>query len=167
MPRDKSATSTLGVRTMIVREATDKDIPQLVELRMRLFAEVGEILNPEAAPELRAATTEYFERAVETNQARSWIALVDGSVVATGTLAEFHRPPYLGNLSGREAYLMNMFTLPSFRRRGIADVIFKQVLAFAKAQGYGKVWLHASQDGRPLYERHGFAPNPSEMEWVP
>ncbi|MGZ4969669.1 MAG: GNAT family N-acetyltransferase [Methylobacter sp.] len=157
--------SKLSIKTMIVREATDKDIPQLVELRMRLFAELGEIPNPEAAPELRAATTEYFERTVETNQARSWVALVDDSIVAVGTLAEFQRPPYIGNLSGREAYLLNMFTLPSFRRRGIADLIFKHVLAFAKAQGYGKVWLHASPDGCSLYERHGFALNPSAMEW--
>jgi len=134
---------------------------------MRLFAEVGEIQHPGSAPGLRAATTKYFEQAIQADQAKSWVATAEGSVVACGTLAEFRRPPYPGNLSGTEAYLLNMYTLPSFRRRGMAREIVSQILAFAKAQGYGKVWLHASEDGRPLYERHGFAPNPSAMEWTP
>ncbi len=151
---------------MIVRIATPQDIPQLVELRMRLFAEVGGTQHPGADPELRAATTEYFAQASQTT--KSWIAIAEeGSVVACGTLAEFHRPPYPGNLAGTEAYLLNMYTLPAFRRKGMADEIVRQILAFAQAQGYGKVWLHASEDGRALYERHGFAPNPTAMEWVP
>lgn len=141
---------------MIVRIATPQDIPRLVELRMRLFAEVGEIQQPDAAPELRAATTQYFAQTSQT--AKSWVAIAEGSVVACGTLAEFHRPPYTGNLAGTEAYLLNMYTLPAFRRRGMADEIVRQILAFAQVQGYGKVWLHASEDGRPLHERHGFAP---------
>jgi GNAT superfamily N-acetyltransferase len=152
---------------VIVRIATPQDVPQLVELRMRLFAEVGGIQHPDADPALRAATAKYFEQAAFAPHMKSWVGLAEGATVACGTLAEFRRPPYPGNLSGTEAYLLNMYTLPPFRRQGLAGEILKQILLHAKAEGYGKLWLHASGNGRALYERHGFAPNPSEMERAP
>lgn len=151
---------------MIVRESTEQDISQLVELRMQLFVEMGDIEHTAAAPRLREATEAYFIEATQSDYTRSWIAFVNETVVATGTLTEFRRPPYLGNLAGREAYLLNMFTLPPYRRKGVARQLLNQITAFAKSQGYGKVWLHASQDGRILYEHFGFAPNPHEMEWI-
>lgn len=49
----------------------------------------------------------------------SWVATSDQCIVGTATLAEYRRPPYLGNLSGREAYLLNVFTVPAHRRQGI------------------------------------------------
>lgn len=152
---------------MIVREATSIDIPKLVELRMQLFTELGEIQSSTAAPELREATLHYFTDAIVTGQSMSWVAVSNGIVVASGTLATFYRPPYLGNLAGHEAYLLNIYTLPAYRRKLAATQILEQVVAYAKSVGFGKVWLHASPDGRAMYERFGFSQNPSEMEWMP
>ncbi len=157
----------MSAKTMIVREATRDDIVQLVDLRMLLFAEVGAIPAPESAPELRTATTEYFTKTTETGQTKSWIVDIGGKIIAVGSIAEFQRPPYPENISGREAYLLNMYTLPAQRRKGIANQIMAQILAFAKQRGYGKVWLHASPEGRSLYENYGFKQNLTEMEWEP
>jgi ribosomal protein S18 acetylase RimI-like enzyme len=79
----------------------------------------------------------------------------------------FVRPPYPGNLAGREAYLLNMYTLPDYRKQGIANALLDAMAAEAIARGFGKVWLHASEAGRPLYERIGFVANPAYMEWQP
>lgn len=150
---------------MLIREATLADIPQLVELRMQLFAEVGEISDSNVDPELRVATERFFMEAAENGQAKTWLAILDGITIASGTLAIFIRPPYPGNLAGQEAYLLNMYTLPAYRRKKAAKQILERMMSYARSQGFGKVWLHASVDGRPLYERFGFASNPSEMEW--
>jgi GNAT superfamily N-acetyltransferase len=152
---------------VIVREATVEDIQQLVELRMQLFAEMGKIGNAAELPELREATRRFFVDAAEDGSAWSWVAVEGVTLIATGTLVVFQRPPYLGNLLGREAYLLNMFTLPSYRGQGIAAQVLQKIMDFATTRGFGKVWLHASAAGRPLYERSGFAPNPAAMEWVP
>ncbi|WP_335182369.1 hypothetical protein [Nostoc sp.] len=37
----------------------------------------------------------------------AWVAEVDSQIVATSGLVFFQRPPYNGNLSGLEAYIMN------------------------------------------------------------
>jgi len=136
---------------MIIRQARAADIPAMVALRMELFCEVGELVTPQADPALWQATLDYFTRAMSEESALSWLAEADTQeggkqIVAAGTLALFERPPYPGNLAGMEGYLLNMYTRP---------------------QWLGKVWLHASEQGRPLYERIGFVANPAYLEWQP
>jgi GNAT superfamily N-acetyltransferase len=152
---------------MIVRQATQADIPVLVSLRMGLFCEVGELSDPLVDVDLWQATSAYFSTAQADGSARSWVAEVGEEVVASGTLALFVRPPYPGNLSGREAYLLNMYTLPAYRKQGMASALLNAMVAYACAEQLGKVWLHASDEGRPLYERVGFVANPAYLEWLP
>ncbi len=90
---------------MIIRQARAADIPALVELRMRLFCEVGELDHPQADPVLWQATADYFTRSMSEERALSWLAEADKQeggkqIVAAGTLALFVRPPYPGNLVG-------------------------------------------------------------------
>ena len=47
-------------------------------------------------------------------------------------------------------------TQPEFRNRGIARQIMLTILAWVKERGLRSVNLHASDEGRPLYERLGF-----------
>lgn len=152
---------------MIIRQATQADIPALVSLRMGLFCEVGELSDPLADLDLWQATSAYFSTTQADDSARSWVAEVGDEVVASGTLALFVRPPYPGNLSGREAYLLNMYTLPAYRKQGIASALLDAMVSHACAEQLGKVWLHASDEGRPLYERIGFVANPAYLEWLP
>ena len=152
---------------MIVREAKAADIPALVRLRMALFCELGELDEPLADGALWQATEAYFSAAARDGSARSWLVEVDGEAVACGTLALFVRPPYPGNLAGREAYLLNMYTLPAWRKRGMASALLDVMAAYAREQRLGKLWLHASEEGRPLYERLGFVANPACLEWYP
>lgn len=149
---------------MLIREALVADIPALVALRMQLFCEVGELATPEADPALWQATQAYFTQGMQAGSARSWVVEADDVLVACGTLALFVRPPYPGNLAGREAYVLNMYTQPAWRRRGLAGGLLDVMLTHAREQRLGKLWLHASDEGRPLYERLGFLGNPACLE---
>ncbi|MGY3901345.1 GNAT family N-acetyltransferase [Aeromonas lusitana] len=149
---------------MLIREALAADIPALVALRMQLFCEVGELATSEADPALWQATRDYFTQSMQEGSARSWVVEVDNALVACGTLALFVRPPYPGNLAGREAYVLNMYIRPAWRRRGLAGGLLDAMLAHAREQRLGKLWLHASDEGRPLYERLGFLGNPACLE---
>ena len=99
---------------MKIREANAEDIQQIVHLRMKLFVEVGAISHEDAAPELNATTLRYFQE--NTNVTKSWVAEYSSKIVAAGTLSLFFRPPYPENLLGKEGYLLNMYTLPEFRK---------------------------------------------------
>lgn len=150
---------------MKIREANAKDIKQIVQLRMKLFVEVGEISHEDASPELKATTLQYFQE--NMNVTKSWVAEYSGKIVAVGTLSLFFRPPYPGNLLGKEGYLLNMYTLPEYRKKRCGQGILENILAYARQAQLGKVWLHASTVGRPLYEKVGFVVNSTYLEWVP
>lgn len=148
----------------MVREALTADIPALVRLRMALFCELGELAQPDADPALWQATDAYFHRAQQEGSAHTWLVEEDGEPVACATLALFVRPPYPGNLAGREGYLLNLYTRPAWRKRGMARALLHAMVTYARAQRLGKLWLHASDQGRPLYEQFGFAGNPACLE---
>ncbi|MGY6037857.1 GNAT family N-acetyltransferase [Aeromonas sp. AE23HZ002T15] len=152
---------------MRVREAGLADIPALVALRLQLFCELGALATPEADPALWQATQAYFTQSMQEGSGRSWLVEVDGQPVACGTLAFFVRPPYPGNLSGREAYLLNMYTRPDWRNLGMASALLDAMASCARELQLGKLWLHASEEGRPLYERMGFVANPAYLELCP
>jgi len=150
-----------------LRRASASDTEALVELRMRMFEETA--LEVGTAPEqgLERATRDYFAQEPAKRLCESWVVEVEGTLVAAGTIALFRRPPYPGNLAGHEAYLFNMYTVPEHRRKGYARAIFESLMAFAREQGYGKVWLHSTHAGRQLYESSGFRSADTYLEWVP
>ncbi len=128
---------------MIIRQARGADILALVELRMRLFCEVGELATPQADPALWQATFDYFTRAAGDESAFSWLAEAakkggDPQIVAAGTLALFVRPPYPGNLAGVEGYLLNMYTLSEWRQQGLATALLDAITVYANERELGK-----------------------------
>jgi GNAT superfamily N-acetyltransferase len=108
----------------------------------------------------------YFADALPTGDFVAWIAEIDGKIVASSGLVLFRRPPHLENLSGVEAYIMNMYTMPEWRGKGLAKALLEQLICFAKTSNVRRIWLHATEVGRPLYEKFGFKPKSSEMELI-
>ena len=75
--------------------------------------------------------------------------------------------PTYHNPSGKKAYIMNMYTRPEYRRKGIAYRMLDLLVEDAKEKGIGFITLEATAAGRPLYERYGFTAMGSEMELLP
>jgi GNAT superfamily N-acetyltransferase len=59
--------------------------------------------------------------------------------------------------------ILNMYTEKEFRRRGIARQLMLVMMDWVRREGFPKVGLHASDEGRPLYESLGFEVS-NEME---
>ena len=57
---------------------------------------------------------------------------------------------------GHQAVIINVFTEPAWRRKGIAELLLKQIIQWSREQKLDRLVLHASQQGRSLYERLGF-----------
>jgi GNAT superfamily N-acetyltransferase len=49
-----------------------------------------------------------------------------------------------------------VYTEKPWRRRGVAALLMRHVLEWARTSEMETLVLHASEDGRPLYERLGF-----------
>jgi GNAT superfamily N-acetyltransferase len=57
---------------------------------------------------------------------------------------------------GRQGLIINVFTEPEWRRRGIAKLLMKEIIAWSHEKSLDDLVLHASDDGRALYEQLGF-----------
>jgi GNAT superfamily N-acetyltransferase len=151
-----------------LRKAGLEDMEALLSLRLALWKTVRGVdsLGPEE-PQLVEANRRYFQQAIPAGRFHAWLGVAGDAVVAGSGLVPFERPPAPGNPLGLEAYILNMYTLPAWRGQGIARALLMRLLAFSQELGVSKVWLHASAEGRPLYESVGFVPNDTRLEWVP
>ena len=64
----------------------------------------------------------------------------------------------------QKAYIMNMYTNPEYRRKGIAYKTLDLLVHEAKQKGVTSISLEATVLGRPLYEKYGFVKMNDEME---
>lgn len=71
-----------------------------------------------------------------------------------------------GYLSARpqRPYILNVYVAPDQRGQGIAQRLVRAILDHCKDEGWGYVWLHASEQGYPIYERMGF--NRTKEMWI-
>ncbi|GAB3519148.1 GNAT family N-acetyltransferase [Emticicia fontis] len=147
------------------RKATLADIPELARLRVEFLKEVQ---NPETylvnETQLNEILQEFFQQHIENDEIVAWIALADGEVVSTSGLCFSTIMPGFTLLDGRVAYIMNIYTLPDWRKKGIGRQVFHHILEAAKERNYKRVILHATEDGRPIYEKFGFKATNDEME---
>ena len=144
--------------------ATLDDVDELVRLRLDFLQEVGSLKDGVDVGELGAAMRDYFVRKLPSGEFLVWVAESEGEIVATSGVTIFERPPNGGNVAGLEAYLSNMYTLPSWRGKGIGTALIATVVAHLKATHVRRIWLHATDEGRPVYARAGFVPSETDME---
>lgn len=142
---------------------TRSHIEEFWALRRALLSELGELPGGGEAQTFEEASRVYFLSHIGRDLFCWGIPAEDG-LAACGSLCLFERLPYPGNPAGREGYLLNVYTRPEFRGKGYASRILEEMIRFAGKNGIGRLWLSASDMGRPLYRRAGFSDRGNEME---
>ena len=93
----------------------------------------------------------------------AYLAYDGGEVIANGGISFYGVMPTYHNPTGRKAYIMNMFTHPDYRRRGIARRMLDLLVGEARGRGVLELTLEATEAGRLFYEKYGFTPLETEM----
>lgn len=143
------------VQTITFREGSVSDIPEIARQRRRMCEDMN-YTDAEILSAMEAATADYLKKAIPEGSFRSWLAFDDGRVVAGGAVVIVPWPSHAYDLECRRATILNVYTEPDYRRRGIARQIMETMIAWCKRQGFARVTLHASEQGRHLYESLGF-----------
>ena len=142
-----------------IRQAAVADIPDLVRLRRMMFETMG-YDDPAQLNTSDAASESYFSAAIPAGSFRGWLAVTSKDItIGCGGVVIDRHPPGPSNLSGRIGYIMNLVTDPDYRRRGIARRMMQVMLEWLAEQNIGCMSLHATEVGRPLYEKLGFVAN--------
>jgi len=131
------------------------DIDRFIELRKEQLLEEG----AEAATDITAALLDFYTRHLTAETFVSWVVVVNGEIIATSGISFAEKPPYYGNPTGRIGILSSMYTVPSYRRKGIAKKLLEMAVNEAKKRGCAEIHITASDMGVPLYEDFGFKRN--------
>jgi GNAT superfamily N-acetyltransferase len=146
------------------RKADTKDVDNLVRLRVEFLREIGNLESSENDKVLEKALYEYLNKTIPCDEFVAWLALDSDKIVGTSGLSFYLVPPSYKNPSGKVAYIMNMYTVPQYRKQGVAKALFERTVDEAKSRGYKLISLHATEQGRPLYLKFGFKETYSEMD---
>lgn len=126
--------------------------------RCSMFFDMG--YRDEAALAAMKATSEpFFAKGLANGSYVGWLAENPlKQVIAGGGLIvfEYHSSPT--DPFPKRPVIVNMYTEPEYRRRGIARELMETMVDWCRNEGFGSVLLHASEDGRRLYESLGFKP---------
>lgn len=143
-------------RDYVIRRATVADAAIIAHHRAGMFRDMGMLADDEADV-LRAASCTYLLTALADDTYLGWVVEAQQAVVAGGGVVVRPLLPRPGTPHGdEEAYVLNVYTEPEHRRRGLARCLMQEILTWCRARAITRIALHASDDGRPLYETLGF-----------
>lgn len=140
-------------RPVSIRATDLKDIPSICQHRYP---------DPEQAVFIEAYAR-WLVGAMNRGLYQGWVAEVQERVVAGAGLMLLEWGPGHLSESAFRGRVVNVFTEPSFRRRGLARALVQQCLEMARSRGIAQVGLSTSEMARGLYEELGFLPATSEM----
>ena len=144
-----------GIPSVVIREASADDIPEILRQRRAMY----EDMDSDEAQSLDAMVSlsaNYLAKAMADGSFRAWLASDGDRVVAGGAVVISPWPAHPYDLECRRATILNIYTYPQYRRRGTARQIMQTIIDWCKREGFARVTLHASPDGRHLYESLGF-----------
>ena len=151
-----------------IRLAGVSDAARIAAHRARMFQDMGLVPEPlfetyRVGCETRIGemreTGEYIGRLASPNDSPDQIAGGAG-VQLRRTLPHPVGEPGkdITVAEGRHAIIINVFTEPEWRRRGVAKLLINEIIAWARRERLDRLVLHASDEGPGALRPDGFRP---------
>lgn len=149
---------------LIYKKATIENIDILVQSRIEVLRAANKLTEAVDMTEVEEQSYVYYKEALSNGTHTAYLVFDENRFVGAGGVSYFRVMPTYHNPSGNKAYIMNMYTNPTYRRKGIAYQTLKLLVADAKERGVTAISLEATDMGKPLYEKFGFVKMNDEME---
>ena len=145
------------VRHYRIRHASVSDAPVIARHRVGMFQDMGE-LAPDEVAVVESTSRRRLVGELVSGEYVGWLAETGGEIVAgVGVLLHQYYPTRANPRGRPTAYILNVYTEPGHRRRGLANQLIAEILAWCRTHDIPRASLHASRFGRSVYERLGFA----------
>ena len=141
---------------LVIRPAAIAEAPIIAAHRRAMFEDMG-YRDREQLDWMEARFREWVVDRLARGEYVGWFVIgPEGAVVAGVGVWVMDWPPHIVDRDGRRANVLNVYTHPAYRRRGLARRLMGVALDWCRAQGIRTVILHTSDEGRLLYESLGF-----------
>ena len=141
-----------------IREARleERDIETIVHQRRAMFFAMGH-RDERALESMSEKFRPWVKRKMEARECLAWFAIAaDGTVAAGAGLWLMDWLPHMIGGGKWRGNIVNVYTEAAYRRKGLARELMKTAMEWCAREGVETVILHASDEGRRLYEELGF-----------
>lgn len=152
------------MNNLIYKRATINDIDLLTKTRIIVLRASNMLSDDVDMSVVEENTYNYYKTALQDGSHIAYLVF-DGDVfIGAGGVSFFQVMPTYHNNSGKKAYIMNMYTKPDYRRKGVAYKTLDLLVNEAKKIGVSSITLEATEMGKTLYHKYGFIVLENEME---
>ncbi len=146
------------------KRATIEDLDLLTETRIEVLRAANKLSIDTDMSEVKKQSYDYYKTSLCDGIHIAYLVFDGDCFAGAGGVSFFRVMPTYHNPSGKKAYIMNMYIIPEYRRKGIAYKILDMLVRDTKSKGITAISLEATAMGRPLNERYGFIKMNNEME---
>lgn len=140
---------------VLIRDATGADLEALVALRIEYLKVHYAALSMGDIETISAQVKDYICREI----GKSFFAAVaenKGKYISSAFLAVSQRPANLSYLNGKIGTILNVFTFPEYRNKGIATEVVEKMISRGRQLELSFLELSATPAGKSLYKKLGF-----------
>lgn len=141
-------------------------LDELVELRIKVLLSANQLDINTEMNHVKKETYQYYNNNLKNENCIIYLVYDCENIIATGGISFYQVMPTYHNPSGKKAYIMNMYTDPNYRRKGIATKILNQLIEETKRKDCSYISLEATEEGAYLYQSYGFKKMIHEMEYI-
>ena len=146
------------------KTATIDDLDVLAKTRIEVLRAANKLDDNVDMSLVERESREYYQKAL-ADGSHVAVLVYDGEQFAgAGGVSFYTVMPTYHNTSGKKAYIMNMYTKPEYRRKGIAYHTLDILVDACKRRNITHITLEATEMGRALYEKYGFVTMQDEMQ---
>jgi len=135
-----------------------------------MFRDMGKV-EEDVVPALLEVSEEALVLLLEAGTYLGWLAALTQeptTIIGGGGVHLLGRLPRMSEdrrsiIQAGLPMIVNVYTEPRWRHQGVARTIMSEIIAWAEVNGEETIFLHASAEGKPLYEQLGFVPT-NEMK---
>ncbi len=149
------------------RKVRKDEASMLVDYRMQFLEELQGPQDPDRILCLKEDLKEYFQSSLAAGSFIAWMAELNQIPIAFGGMVIQKIPGHFNLINGIQGYILNMYTVPEYRKNGIGAEILEKLIDDGKKLGLNKIYLHSTRAGIEIYKRKGFKePEFPELEYL-
>lgn len=135
--------------------ATKDDINELIRLRIAYMMDDFGSVSEDERIALEKQLPDYFSRKLGS-ELIAFVARDEKRIVSVAYLLIIEMPANLMLLNGIYGDVLNVYTEPEYRGKGLATRLMNNLIEYGKKAGLGRIDLLATGDGYPIYKKVGF-----------
>ena len=102
------------------KKADISDLDILVKTRVQVLRAANRMEESVDLSEVERESADYYSESLSDGSHTAFLVFEEAQFAGAGGISCFRVMPTVHNPSGRKAYIMNMYTAPQYRRRGMA-----------------------------------------------